>query len=42
MYFEVSAVIEPRTAMNSLTYWTEIHKAHQRRGIRVSKTFAES
>ena len=23
-YFEVSAVIEPRTAMNSLIYWTDI------------------
>ena len=41
-YFEVSDVIEPRTAMNSLIYWTDIHKAHQRRGIRVSETFAES
>jgi len=41
-YFEVSDVIEPRTAINSLTYWTDIHKALQRRGIRVSETFAES
>ena len=41
-YFEVSDIIEPRTAMNSLIYWTDIHKAHQRRGIRVSETFAES